>query len=157
MGKRTTLELRKVGMIIRHAKKLAREYQRLTGRPLGITGEVGEYEAARLLGLSLCDARQPGFDATRKLGRSVDRIEIKSRLVLPNAKPGQRMGTIKLNQPWDKVLLVLLDEDFEPQAIHEAARSDVQRELRRPGSIARNKRGQLAVSKFRKIAHQVWP
>jgi hypothetical protein len=30
---------------------------------LGITGEIGEYEAARLLGLRLASAREPGYDA----------------------------------------------------------------------------------------------
>jgi hypothetical protein len=39
------------------AKRLAREYRDLTGRPLRITGEVAEYEAARLLGLELSTVR----------------------------------------------------------------------------------------------------
>ena len=43
--------------ILGEAKKLAREYRKLTGKPLGITGEVAEYEAARILGVELTDAR----------------------------------------------------------------------------------------------------
>jgi len=46
--------------ILREAKKLAQEYRQLTGKPLGITGEVAEYEAARLLGVELTPARQAG-------------------------------------------------------------------------------------------------
>ena len=42
---------------------LAREYYRLTGKPLGITGEVDEYEAARILSVELTPARQAGYDA----------------------------------------------------------------------------------------------
>ena len=34
--------------VLRAAKSLAQEYRRLTGKPLGITGEVAEYEAAGL-------------------------------------------------------------------------------------------------------------
>ena len=45
------------------AKIIAKEYYRLTGRPLGITGEVAECEAARLLGITLAVVRQTGYDA----------------------------------------------------------------------------------------------
>ena len=47
------------------AKALAARYYQLTGKPLGITGEIAELEAAELLGLSLADARQAGYDAIR--------------------------------------------------------------------------------------------
>jgi hypothetical protein len=55
--------------ILREAKKLAQEYHALSGKPLGITGEVAEYEAARILGVELTPARQPGYDATEKKKR----------------------------------------------------------------------------------------
>ena len=35
--------------ILRQAKRLAQEYYWVTGKPLGVTGEVAEYECARLL------------------------------------------------------------------------------------------------------------
>ena len=37
--------------ILGQAKALAVEYYRLTGKPLGLTGEVAEFEAARILGV----------------------------------------------------------------------------------------------------------
>jgi hypothetical protein len=49
--------------LIQNAKKLAKQYRQLTGKPLGITGEVGEFVAADLLHLELTDARNPGYDA----------------------------------------------------------------------------------------------
>ena len=49
--------------VLKEAEVLAREYYRLTGKPLGITGEVDEYEAARILGVELTPARQAGYDA----------------------------------------------------------------------------------------------
>lgn len=54
--------------LLAEVKHLAKEYRALTGRPLGVTGEVAEYEAAHLLGLELCDARQAGYDAVRRSG-----------------------------------------------------------------------------------------
>jgi hypothetical protein len=37
--------------ILARVKPLAAEYYRLTGKPLGVTGEVAEYVAAETLGL----------------------------------------------------------------------------------------------------------
>ena len=140
--------------VLKTAKALAREYRQLTGKPLGVTGEVAEYEAARLLGLQLTEARQAGYDA---LGRNGTRYQIKGRCLLPDSKPGQRVGGIDINKEFDKVLLVLLDEQFEATAIHEADRVAIIRALRAPGSKARNERGSLAVSKFKALGQQVWP
>jgi len=142
--------------ILRDAKSLAREYYRLTGKPLGITGEVAEYEAARLLGVELTAARQAGYDATEHRNNVTRRLQIKGRCLLPNCKPGQRLGSIDINKEWDAVLLVLLDEDFEATAIYEADRPAVIHALAVPGSKARNERGALSVSKFRSIARERW-
>ena len=51
---------------------------------------------------------------------------------------------------------ILLDGDFKPLEIYEAKRPDIERELTRPGSKARNVRGSLAISKFKSIASLVW-
>ncbi len=66
-----TLDLAVVGELINQVKVIAKEYHNLTGRPLGITGEVAEYEAAKLLHLELSKVRQAGYDATRSDGRKV--------------------------------------------------------------------------------------
>ena len=66
--------------LLEQVKKLAGEYYRLTGKPLGVTGEVGEYEAARILGLDLAEARTAGYDATdisRNKRRALDVPKVK--------------------------------------------------------------------------------
>lgn len=63
--------------ILREAKKLGQEYRALTGKPLGITGEVAEYEAARLLGVELTPARQAGYDAIEHGAGAPRRLQIK--------------------------------------------------------------------------------
>lgn len=156
MSSQPALDLERIGELIASAKDIARRYRALTGRPLGITGEVAEYEAARLLGLELAGVRQAGYDATRRAGGVEERLQIKGRCVL-SKNPGQRLGRIDLDKEWDGVLLVLLDSDLEPMAIYEADRSAVEAALLAPGSKARNKRGALSVSKFKNIGRQVWP
>jgi len=143
--------------LLAEAKRLAKEYRELTGRPLGVTGEVAEYEAARLLGVELADVRQAGYDAIRRTADGVQRLQIKGRCILPSSKRGQRVGRIDLVDEWDAVLLVLLDENFDATVIYEADRATVVEALTAPGSRARNERGALAISKFKSIAEQIWP
>jgi hypothetical protein len=142
--------------ILKAAKALAQEYKQLTGKPLGITGEVAEYEAARILGLELTPARQAGYDAIEGRGRGARRLQIKGRCLPKNCKPGQRIGKIDLKKDWDVVLLVLLDEDFEATEIWEADRDPVEAALKAPGSKSRNERGALAVSKFKALGRRRW-
>jgi hypothetical protein len=147
------VDLDRVGMLIGRAKAIAQEYRKLTGRPLGITGEVAEYEAARLLNLKLSKVRQAGYDALRSDG---SKVQIKGRVRFETTTASQRLGRIKLDSEWDSLILVILDEDFMPLEIYEAPRSQVEAALSLPGSLARNKRGMLGVRKFQSIAELIW-
>lgn len=72
--------------ILGEAKLLAAEYYRLTGKPLGVTGEVAEYEAARILGVELTAARQAGYDGIETTNGVARRVQIKGRVVQPNSR-----------------------------------------------------------------------
>lgn len=56
---------RRIAEVLVTVRPLAAEFYRLTGRPLGVTGEVAEQVTADLLGLTLAGARTVGYDATR--------------------------------------------------------------------------------------------
>ena len=146
------VDLAALKAVIDEAKSLARQYREITGKPLGITGEVGEYIAAELLGLELTEARQPGYDAIASDGH---KIQIKTRCVKNTSSQG-RLGSIRLDHEWNTVILVLMDADFELLEMHEASRPDIEMELKKPGSRARNERGALSIGKFKSIASLVW-
>lgn len=150
---RHSFDLATIAGVVEAAATTARRYKELTGRPLGITGEIGEVLAAELLGLTLAEARQPGYDALGPDGR---RVQIKARCLPSDAKPGQRIGQIRFDHDWDTVVLILMNEDFGPLEVWEAGREEVRRELERPGSRARNERGALSVNKFKSIAERAW-
>ena len=142
--------LGEIGEVIARARLVAQDYHRLTGKPLGITGEVGECEAARLLGLTLGPPREAGYDATDGTGR---RLQIKARSIsMAASKKAQRIGSIKLDFEWDAVLLVLMDEELMPITIWEADRAAIAKALHAPGSKARN----VGVSQFKSIGRCVW-
>jgi len=145
---------------LQQVKVLAKKYQTLTGKPLGVTGEVAEFEAARILGLTLAPARQAGYDATETLlDGSVKQIQIKGRALPRKYAPGQRIGSININDDhWDTALLVLLgDDDLEVFEIWEAPRKKIEEEIRRPGSKARNIRHALAIANFKRAGRLRWP
>jgi hypothetical protein len=151
----TTQEyLERLGALMPEVKRIARAYKLATGRPLGITGEVAEYEAIRLLGLDVCDVRQAGYDATCT-NRQYARIQIKGRSLLDGTKNG-RLGKIDIGKEWDSVVLVMLDESLNPLTIHEAGREAIVAAIMKPGSKSRNERWQLAISQFKAIAEVVW-
>lgn len=66
------------------------------------------------------------------------------------------IGAIDLKQPFDSVLLVLLDSDFNAFAMYEASRDAVAIALTKPGSKARNERGSLGIRQFMAISSLRW-
>lgn len=147
---------RRIVQILANAKSLAVEYYELTGKPLGVTGEVAEYLAAQALDLELAPPRTSGFDAIRQLGKRVQRIQIKGRAVASAKGNSQRLGTIKRDAECDIVMLVLLDKaTLDLVEIWEASMSDVVFLLDETNSKAR-KRGSLAISTYRRKAIRVW-
>jgi hypothetical protein len=140
--------------ILKQVKMLAKEYRDVFGRPLGVTGEVAEYEACRHMNLRSMPPRHAGYDAETREGR---KIQIKGRVRLPDTSPSQRVGSIRFNHEWDEVWLVILDEDFDAIGIYRATRAALARAVNKPGSKARTDRGQLNVTTFKSIGEKIWP
>lgn len=143
--------------LLRQAKDIGAEYYRLTNKPLGVTGEVAEYEAAEKLGLTLAVARTPAFDAFRDFDNARVRYQIKGRAV---AKADRYKGMVPkiVDGGFDYVLLVLLDRaTLDAIEIWQAERDSVMRRLDAPGGRARNERRAMAISQFKSIARKVWP
>lgn len=133
-------------------KPLAIKYYELMGRPLGVTGEIAEHVAADKLDLKLAGARQAGFDATSKTNG--ERIQIKGR-IFGGGNPGQRLPRVNLNGECDSVLLVLLDsKTLDPREMWKADFVEVKAKIQ---SKTNNKRSDLAIREFTKMATKVWP
>jgi len=140
--------------LITQARLLAAEYRRAMGRPLpGISVEIAEADAIRLLELEPASAEEGGWDATDP--RSGLHMQIKSRMIADDSKGGERLGQLKLNQDWDCVILVLMDEEYEPSEIHLAHRDDIE-EFVYESSANRAKRGVMSVARFKIVGNMVW-
>ncbi len=98
---------KQIDEIVSQAISSAIKYEKLTGRKLGITGEIGEYKVCKKLGLNLLKDRQSaGYDAVDKDGK---KYQIKTRRV--SGKKG-RIGKFS-EHFFDFAVLALLDENYE--------------------------------------------
>ena len=146
-----------VDKLMAQTRKLAAEFRQTTGQPLPVTAEIANFDAARLLDLEIIQPPPGGYDAVGLSGeREGLRFQIKGRAIFDEKKGGARLGQLKLEQPWDAVLLVLLDEQYEPSEIYQADREAIEQAMEEGGESKRNKRGAMSVARFRHIASLVW-
>jgi len=147
--------VKEIGDILESVKKSALDYQKLTGKSLSISGEYGEYFAAKTLDLTLVDDKKLAYDATNEAGT---RINIKSQ-VIPADKElsGQRLGSIQFDREWDSIMVVLMNETFEPYAIYEAARETIEQSVKKGGGKSKSARSALSAGQFKEIGTLVWP
>lgn len=142
--------------LIAQARKLAADYRRTMGRPLpGISNEIAEYDAVSLLGLKAVHDESLGYDAIDPRHGN-QRFQIKSRTLFDEARSGgARIGQLKMNQDWDAVLLVLMDENYEPFEIYQASRDELE-EYVGQSSSNRARRGALSLARFKIIGELRW-
>jgi hypothetical protein len=141
--------------LITQARVLAAEYRRTMGKPLpGISNEIAEFDALKLLRLEPNTGGEGGYNAIDP-ARGDKRIQIKSRTIFDEQKSGQRLGQLKLDKAWDSVVLVLMDEDYEPYEIYEAERDEILAYIEKSSSN-RAKRGAMSVARFKIIGRLAW-
>jgi len=145
-----------VDKLISEARRIAADYRRATGKSLGgVSGEIAENDAARLLDLELTNDPSLGYDAIGKGSREGKKIQIKGRAIFDESKSGQRIGQLKVAQEWDSVVLVIMNEDFEPVEIYEATREELSESIEDKPN--KNKRGAMTLARFKHLAKLVWP
>jgi len=143
-----------IDKLIAETRRLAAEFRRSTGQVLPVSGEIARHDAARILGLTLCEQRTGGIDAIGQGDREGQRIQVKSRVLSRDKKSGARIGQLNPNGDWDTVVLVIMDEDYEPCEIYEASREEVEEAM--SSSSSRSNRGAISISKFKIISWLVW-
>ncbi len=147
-----------VDVLMQQARQLAANYRRATGKTMpGVSNEISVYDAIRLLHLAPAPD-QVGYEAvgTEKSGDlQGDRVQIKGRTMFSDSKNTQRIGQLKLEQNWDSVVLVLLDDDYEPFEIYEIDRATLTDNMV-DKTTKKARKGAMTVARFRKIATLAW-
>lgn len=143
--------------LIAETRRLAADYRRATGKSLAVSSEIARHDACVQLHLEpVSEEAGFGYDAVGKQPPWQDvRIQVKGRAIFDDSKSGQRIGQLKLDKEWDAVVLVLMDEEFQPIEMHLATREDVLAEMDQDTSKRRN-RGAMSVAKYKHISRCVW-
>ena len=153
---RAILTVYSIDKLVSEARRLAAEYRRATGKSLPVTAEIAVQDAIRLLGLQPAESNAAGYDALRVRNGKQERLQIKGRAIFDESKSGHRIGQLRLEQPWDVVVLVLMDEHYEPCEIYEADRDTILETINDPSASRRTARGLLSVTRFKIIGRLVW-
>ena len=83
-----------VDKLIAEARRIAADYRRATGKTLGgVTGEIAENDAARLLDLELSEDKNSGYDAIGKGLREGKKYRLKVGLFLIMLNPVNASGS----------------------------------------------------------------
>jgi hypothetical protein len=147
-----------VDVLMQQARQLAANYRRATGKTLaGVSGELCTYDAIRLLNLAPAPD-QVGYEAvgTEESGDlHNEKIQIKGRTIFSESKSTYRIGQLKMDQNWDSVVLVLLNDDYEPFEIYEIDRETLEDNVIDKQS-KKAKKGAMTVARFKKIATLAW-
>ena len=148
-----TMGVYQIDKLMGEARRLAAEYRRATGKTLAISGEIAISDAISLLGLEPAPGNAEGYDAVRRLDAGIEKVQVKARTVFDDTRRPHRLGQLKLDKDWDVVLLVLMDENYEPVEIHEAHRAPLETAL---AEATPNKRGTVSVGRFKMLGRCLW-
>src|SRR5690606_7717542 len=109
--------------------QLAAKYRKTTGSTLPVTGEISRFDVAKALDLQLIDDLTLGYDAIGRGQREGLRILIKGRVIFDDSRSTHRVGQIKSDGRWDRVIMVLFDGDYAAIEMHEATSEDIEAAL----------------------------
>ena len=126
---------------------LAVLYRKRFGKSLGVTAEIGEYKAAKLLNLRRAEGNiNKGFDAYDSGDK---RVQIKTRI---SSGKAHRTGLFK-NFEFDYALLVLLSENYDLLKVYRAEPKQIEKALKEQSYD----RPSLPIRKFVAIGGLVYP
>ncbi len=147
-----------VDILMEQARLLAANYRKTTGKTLaGVSGELAVYDAIRILKLYPAE-ENVSYEAigSEEAGDlNGDKIQIKGRTMFSDSKGSPRIGQIKTSEEWDSVVLVLMNDEYQPFEIYEIDRETIEENAEK-SSASRAKRGAMTVARFKKISTLAW-
>jgi len=143
-----------IDTLIEETRRLAAEFRRTTGTMLPVSGEIARFDACFHLQLIANEERNASFDAIGTGERDGLKIQIKSRVIGDAIKSGHRIGQLNMESDWDRIVLSLMDNDFEPMEMYELSREKIE-SMHAPDK-KRSKRGVISVAKFKAMGDLVW-
>ena len=142
-----------VDKLMAEARRLAADYHKATGQTLPLSNEIARHDAMRLLNLQPPAEPLAGVDAIGEGERAGLKVQIKGRVMFDDSRTRQRVGQLGFDGQWDRIVLVLMDENYQPTELIEASREVLSAAL---AELKPNKRGAMTVARFRNLGRVVW-
>ena len=136
-------------------RRLASEYHTETGQVLPVSNELARYDVAHILGCKELEEPLSGVDLIGGELWPDLKVQVKARVIFDSSKNRQRIGQINPDGLWDSVVLVIMDERYEPYEMYMASREILLEEINRKKSNRAN-RGSMSLSKFKILSERVW-
>jgi hypothetical protein len=141
--------------LMHETRQLAAKYRKTTGTALPVTTEIARFDAAKALNLILNEDNNNDFDAVGLSGaRATKRFLIKGRVLFETSKSSPRIGQLNVEKSWDRIVLVIFDEEYQAEEMYEATRDDIADAMYHDSN--RKKRGAMSVAQFKIISELVW-
>ncbi len=150
------MELYAIDKLMHETRQLAARYRKATGLSLPVTGEIARYDVAKALDLQLMDDLTLGYDALTQHTQTAERILIKGRVIFENSKSTPRIGQVNPDGRWDRVVMVLYDDNYQPVEMYQASLEEIKAALTSSKQSQNKKRGAMSVAQFRIIGHLIW-
>ena len=150
------VDLYSIDLLMQQTRQLAARYRQTTGNTLPITGEVARFDVAKALNLVLSDDLTLGYDAIGQGQREGQKILIKGRVIFEDSHSSPRIGQLRPDGRWDRVVMVLFDDDYMPVEMYEANADEISSALQGKAESKNKKRGAMSVAQFKIIGDLVW-
>lgn len=149
-------ELYSIELLMQQTRQLAARYRQTTGNSLPITGEIARFDVAKALNLQLTEDMTLGYDAIGNAEREGLRVLIKGRVIFEDSHSSPRIGQIKPDGRWDRVVMVLFDDNYDAIEMYEASEEAIITALDNKAESKNKKRGAMSVAQFKIIGDLVW-
>lgn len=143
---------RTIEELLKEIRKLSLEYYNATGRRLGTTGEVCEYEAASKLSYTLQTHGHAGYDALDSAGK---KIQIKGWWNL-RGRPPSKVNYVDPASDFDYFVYVLLGKSMTAEGIWMISKQDLIA-LYPNKNPNRTMKKRVTLKRFQNAAEKVWP
>lgn len=151
--KKATLSAFSVDKLMEETRRLARAFKHNTEKALPISNELGRFDAQKILQLQNPQQPEKGVDFIGTGELAGQKIQVKSRVVFNPGKSGLRVGKINEEGEWDTLLLIMYDDDYNPDEIFVAQKHALLTALK---DKKPNKRGALSVAHFKVLGECIW-
>jgi hypothetical protein len=155
MSDASNQDIYSIEKLMHETRQLAAKYRQTTGTALPVTTEIARFDAAKALNLKLNEDNNNDFDAIGLSNERTDeRFLIKGRVLFETSKSSPRIGQLNVDKNWDRVVLVIFDDEYQAEEIYEATRHDIADAMHHDSN--RKKRGAMSVAQFKIIGELVW-